>query len=86
MKCQKLWSVSIWAHSVPEFILGKTCVVSLEEREIEYIKILDIFGLVVFYTASNFEEPICPQRYWFVIKGWVTVRFDLVHFFFKLET
>lgn len=33
MKCQKLQSVSIWAYIVPEFIFGKSPVVSLEERE-----------------------------------------------------
>lgn len=85
MKCQKLRSVSIWAHPVPEFILGKTSVVSLEERKIECIKILGLFGLVVFYAASNFKEPTCPQRYWFILKGWITVMFDFVGLF-KLET
>lgn len=34
MKCQKLQSVTIWAHIVPELIIGTSPVVSLEEREI----------------------------------------------------
>lgn len=81
MKCWKLRSVSIWARPVPEFMIAKSSVLLLEEREITCIKILGIFGLLVFHTASNFKEQICPQSYWFIINGCVTVTFDFVRFF-----
>lgn len=74
MKCQKLQSVSVCAHIIPEFISGKSPVICMEERKIKKLnvsKILGIFGLIkyVFRTVSNLEELTCPQRYCFLLEG-----------------